>query len=66
MSEKQRPLYSFKIGDFVKDAAGVKFEIVKFNSTEVTLLDSSGEYSYAHPLYSMEPWIAEKNNAPQT
>ena len=45
---------------------GVKFEIVKFNPTEVTLLDSSGEYSYAHPLYPMKPWIAEENNAPQT
>lgn len=66
MSEKRRPLYSFYVGEFVKDAAGVKFEIVEFNPTEVTLLDSSGEYIYVHPLYPMEPWIAEENNAPQT
>jgi len=66
MPNERRPLYSFAVGDVVLDTEGDKFEIVNFNRDEVTLLDSSGEHSYAHPLYPMEPWHDEGTNAPQT
>lgn len=59
MRYERQPLWLFKIGDFVRDAAGEKFEIIAFGRLEVTLVDAKGERSYAHPLHPMEPWFAD-------
>ena len=59
MRYERQPLYLFKIGDFVRDEAGEKLEIIAFDRLEVTLADAKGERSYAPPLHPMEPWFEE-------
>ena len=48
------PLYNAKIGQSVMDNEGQVLVVSEFNAGEVTLIDSSGERYFAHPLYPVE------------